>query len=103
MNIFEDVKTSLVEEEVQTLMATGAVKIERIVSTGQQSPEGFWYDQETHEWVLVLAGRGVIEYENGSRIELKPGDHLHIPAHQKHRVKETSRQEPTVWLAVHYK
>jgi len=103
MNIFNDVKDNLPEEEFLELASSRSVKIERIVSTGHQSPEGFWYDQENSEWVLVLSGRGVIEFEDGLLVELNPGDYLNIPGHQKHRVKETSPNEPTVWLAVHYK
>jgi cupin 2 domain-containing protein len=102
MNVFEDVKELIENEEFQELASSEYVKIERIVSTGQRSPEDFWYDQEQNEWVLVLSGRGVIEYEDGREVELIKGDYLNIPAHQKHRVKETSDQEPTVWLAVHY-
>jgi cupin 2 domain-containing protein len=103
MNIFSDVKDHLPEEEFLVLAASECVKIERIVSTGHRSPEEFWYDQDNNEWVLVLAGCGVIEFEDGRMIELNPGDYLNIPAHQKHRVKETSPNEPTVWLAIHHK
>jgi cupin 2 domain-containing protein len=102
MNVFEDVKEFLENEEFQELASSEYVKIERIVSTGHRSPEDFWYHQEQNEWVLVLSGSGVIEYEDGREIELIKGDYVNIPAHQKHRVKETSSQEPTVWLAVHY-
>jgi cupin 2 domain-containing protein len=103
LNIFSNVPDNLPEEEFLKLAASDWVNIERIVSTGQQSPEGYWYDQENNEWVLVLAGRGVLEFADGRVVELKQGDYLNIPAHQKHRVKETSQNEPTVWLAVHYR
>jgi cupin 2 domain-containing protein len=102
-NIFEDLASRLDEEEFRTILESTHTKIERIVSTGHHSEEGFWYDQEDHEWVLVLQGSGVIEYEGGSVVELHVGDYVNIPTHQKHRVKETSKSEPTVWLAVHYK
>jgi cupin 2 domain-containing protein len=36
-------------------------------------------------------------------VKLSPGDYLHIPAHQQHRVEWTSPDEPTVWLAVHFR
>jgi cupin 2 domain-containing protein len=103
MNIFSDVKDHLPEEEFLELASSETVKIERIVSMGHRSPEQFWYDQENNEWVLVLAGCGVIEFEDGRVVALSAGDYLNIPARQKHRVKETSSSEPTVWLAVHYK
>jgi len=102
MNIFADVKNDLPEEEFLPLASSECAKIERIVSTGHRSPEEFWYDQEDNEWVLVLAGYGVVEFEDGRLVDLNPGDYLNIPAHQKHRVKETSSNEPTIWLAVHY-
>lgn len=103
MNLFADLPTSRAEEEILPLLASGNVRIERIVSTGQASPPGFWYDQEEHEWVLVLRGRGIIEYEDGEQISLAPGEHLHIPARVRHRVRETSREEPTIWLAVFWR
>lgn len=100
MNLLENPPNGLGEEEILPLVTSGNVRIERIVSTGQASPPDFWYDQEEHEWVLVLRGRGVVEYEDGKQVTLAPGDHLHIPPHVRHRVRETSREEPTVWLAV---
>ncbi|NIQ93559.1 MAG: cupin domain-containing protein, partial [Desulfuromonadales bacterium] len=51
----------------------------------------------------VLQGRGVVEYEDGRTVALTPGDHLHIPARVRHRVRETSAEGPTVWLAVFWK
>jgi len=100
MNLFANLPTKLPEEEIVPLLSSANMRIERIVSTGQTSPPGFWYDQEEHEWILVLRGRGVIEYEDGKMVSLAPGDPLHIPARVRHRVRETSREEPTVWLAV---
>jgi cupin 2 domain-containing protein len=32
-----------------------------------------------------------------------PGDHVHIPAHRRHRVEWTDPAQPTVWLAVHHR
>ncbi len=103
MNLFDDICHSLTEEETLPLLTSGNVRIERIVSTGQASAPGFWYDQQEHEWVVVLRGRGIIEYEDGEQVSLSPGDHLHIPAGVRHRVRETSRDEPTVWLAVFWR
>ncbi len=102
MNIFANVKENMPEEEFLELASSESVTIERIVSNGQQSPPDFWYDQDRHEWVLVLSGQGVIEYDDGQIIILNPGDYLNIPAHQRHRVKATALDEPTIWLAVHY-
>lgn len=90
------------DEEIRTLLARPGLRIKRIVSTGQASPPGFWYDQPQDEWVLVLAGaaRLRLDGEPADRV-LGPGDHLLIPAHRRHRVAWTSPEAPTVWLAVH--
>jgi cupin 2 domain-containing protein len=79
------------------------VRIERIVSTGQATPEGQWYDQETDEWVLVVDGaaRLRIEGEEADR-ELAAGDWVLLPAHCRHRVTWTQAEPPTIWLAVHF-
>jgi cupin 2 domain-containing protein len=66
-----------------------------------QSPDGFWYDEPTNEWVLVLQGAAKIEFEDET-LEMRPGDYIDIPAHKKHRVAWTTPDEPTIWLAVHY-
>jgi cupin 2 domain-containing protein len=79
------------------------VRIERIVSSGQTSPESGWYDQNENEWVIVLEGFGTIQFEDGSEITLKKGDFVNIPAHTKHKVSETDKNNITIWLAVFYK
>jgi cupin 2 domain-containing protein len=78
------------------------VKVERIVSRGHTTAPDTWYDQESHEWVLVLRGRAIVQFENEDPIPLGPGDHLNIPAHRRHRVTWTDPDQATVWLAVHY-
>lgn len=86
-------------ESLLDLPAAGA-RFERIFSEGQASPEGFWYDQEWDEWVMLLAGGATVEAADPSEnIRLGPGDWLLIPARRRHRVKET--QKGTLWLAVH--
>ncbi len=82
-------------------MAEG-LRIERIVSYGQCSPEGFWYDQDENEWVLLLDGSATLSFEEGDPVDLKPGDHLNIPAGTRHRVEKTEQNGRTVWLAVFY-
>ncbi len=77
-------------------------RIERIVSSGQASPAGYWCDQEQTEWVILLSGSAglLFEGEDAPRI-LRPGDYVEIPARLRHRIKWTDATEPTVWLAVH--
>ena len=82
------------------LLSAEDVRVERIVSFGQVSPEGFWYDQDENEWVLLLEGSATLGFEDGSTQDLKPGDHLNIPAGQRHRVEKTDQKGRTVWLAV---
>jgi cupin 2 domain-containing protein len=100
-NLFDDLPQQSPEELVQTLICAAGVRIERIVSHGQDSPNGFWYDQSQHEWVVVLKGAARLRFEDGV-IELKAGDFVNILAHKKHRVDWTTPDEPTIWLAVFY-
>ena len=100
-NLFAALPANPPEEFFTTLLQAPGTRIERIVSHGHQSPDGFWYDQPESEWVVVLKGEAKIEFEDGI-IQLGPGDHLNIPAHRKHRVAWTTPDEPTIWLAVHY-
>jgi len=90
-------------ERFELLVESAAVRIERIVSGGQRSEDGRWYEQERAEWVLVLRGRAAIELEGDPEaVELRPGEWLEIPARRRHRVAWTADDEPTVWLAVHH-
>jgi cupin 2 domain-containing protein len=101
MNIFELPEVLLDRELFEPLIETEQILIERIVSTGQTTPEGEWYDQPRDEWVLLLQGEAQLMYEDGISIELKSGDYLLIPAHQKHRVIYTSSNPACIWLAIH--
>jgi cupin 2 domain-containing protein len=88
-------------EEFLPLAANGTTRIERIVSTGQASPPGFWYDQEEDEFVLLVAGRAVLAIaERSEPLVLEPGDWVNLPARCRHRVEWTSAEPPTIWLAV---
>jgi cupin 2 domain-containing protein len=100
-NLFTNIPTTSTDELVSTLLEAGTVRIERIVSYGQVSPEGFWYDQDQDEWVIVLQGAARLEIEDRT-VEMARGDFLHIRAHEKHRVAWTTPDEPTIWLAVHF-
>ncbi|WP_313384126.1 cupin domain-containing protein [Pantoea sp.] len=91
------------QETFEALLRRPDLCIERIISTGQASPPGFWYCQPQGEWVLVVQGAaGVqLEHEAEERV-LRAGDFINLPAQTRHRVNWTSRDEPTIWLAVHY-
>jgi len=101
-NIFSNIPSKLPSEIFEDIIITDNLRVERIVSKGQTSPDTGWYDQNENEWVIVLSGYGVIEYINGEKITLKQGDYLNIKSHEKHRVIETSSDEATVWLAIFY-
>lgn len=101
-NVFASIPADLLNEFVEVLQAADNVRIERIVSLGYHSPDGFWFDQESDEWVLLLQGKARLRFEGDDTVELKPGGHINIPAHKRHRVEWTTPSEPTVWLAVHY-
>jgi cupin 2 domain-containing protein len=102
-NLFTALPPAGPDEVVETLLARGAVRIERIVSTGQSSPQGFWYDQDEDEFVVLLAGAATLSFADGREIVLKPGDYVDIPAHCRHRVDSTQADPPTVWLAMFYR
>ncbi|MGI9240674.1 MAG: hypothetical protein ACR2RV_07730 [Verrucomicrobiales bacterium] len=104
-NLFDTPETETSGELVEVLAgAGGSPRIERIVSHGHASPDGFWYDQELSEWVVLLSGSAVLRFEDlPEPIRLKPGDWLEIPAHRRHRVEETDPAGKSVWLAVHWK
>ncbi|QIJ76850.1 cupin domain-containing protein [Methylobacterium sp. NI91] len=99
-NLFAGLPAQADEEIFETLLARPGLRVERILSAGQASPPGFWYDQDGDEWVAVLQGSAELRFadEPAPRL-LAPGDHLLIPAHRRHRVERTAN--PTIWLAVH--
>ena len=102
-NLLADMPDHLPQELVQTLLDADHVRIERIVSRGHASPEGFWYDQDQAEWVLVVSGSARLRFEDeGQPRELRAGSYVNIAAHRRHRVEWTDPMEPTVWLAVYY-
>jgi len=103
-NLFEDIPAVLPEEVTETLQTHASVRIERIVSQGHTSPEGFWYDQPEHEWVLVLAGSAGLEIEGEEGVRcLKAGDYLLLPARRRHRVAWTDSAVQTIWLAIFFR
>jgi cupin 2 domain-containing protein len=102
--IHAGIPDALPRELIEPLVSSDAVRIERIVSRGHASPPGFWYDQDTPEWVLLITGAARLLFaDRAEPVRLGPGDHLHIPAHVRHRVEWTDPDQPTIWLAVHYR
>jgi cupin 2 domain-containing protein len=102
-NLFADIPKDLSDEMFETLLQTSDFRIERIVSNGHCSPNGFWYDPNDNEWVILLKGSAVLRFEDQSEnIKMNPGDYINIERHRRHRVEWTDPGQETIWLAVHY-
>ncbi|QAU32744.1 cupin domain-containing protein [Janthinobacterium sp. 17J80-10] len=102
-NLLHDIPAQLPVEMTDILAAAGTVRIERIVSRGHASPPDYWYDQDQHEWVLLMQGAATLRFAGGDEaMQLAPGDYVNIPAHVRHRVDATAPDRDTVWLAVFY-
>lgn len=101
-NIFSLLPKKLDREAFEPIVAHDHVVIERIVSRGHCSPETGWYDQKSNEWVMVLAGRATIVFENGQEVRLEKGDYVNISARTRHKVTWTDPGVETIWLTVHY-
>ena len=103
-NLFSDIPLTIKKEIFEVISISRDVKIERIISKGQTTPAGEWYDQESNEFVVLLKGRASLIFEDNNEIyELKPGDCINIPAHTRHRVEWTDEKTISVWLAVYYR
>ncbi len=100
-NLLTSIPPTDKEEIVHNLLSAGSVRIERILSKGHQSPDGFWYDQLENEWVVLLQGAARLNIK-GEIHELKKGDSVNLPKHCRHRIEWTTPQEVTIWLAVFY-
>lgn len=102
-NLLTNLPPALSGEVIETIVDSPSIRIERIVSSGQATPEGEWYDQEQDEWVLVLAGSAGLLFEDSQEPRrLGVGDYALIPAGCRHRVTWTDPAEKTVWLAIHF-
>ena len=102
-NIFSGIPDRVTEEIFETLLKADHFALERIISFGQATPPGQWYDQPKDEWVILLKGSAGLLFEGQEEtMVLHPGDYVHILAHQRHRVEWTDGKQETVWLALHY-
>ena len=102
-NIFLEIPDHIPEEIFETVLKTEHFKLERIVSAGGATPLGKWYNQDRDEWVILLSGSAGLLFDGDEKVcVMKPGDHIHIPAHRRHRVEWTDPNQRTVWLALHY-
>lgn len=99
MNIHDFPQFPLPNELTTVLAESENVRIERIISTGQTSD---WYDQTETEFVVLIDGSAVIDFESGRTVAMSKGDTLTIAPHERHKVSFTSSEPPCVWLCVFY-
>lgn len=88
-------------EKSYSLVSSKALELEKIVSYGQATAAGQWYDQTHDEWVMLVKGTAVLRMDPGGFLTLNAGDFLTIAAHHKHRVEQCSAD--AIWLALHMK
>jgi cupin 2 domain-containing protein len=101
-NLFANLPVETKDEVFTELLSRPGARIERIVSNGQSTPVDTPFNQDHDEWVLMLRGSASLWVEGDGEHDLHPGDHILIPARRTHRVTRTAKDEPTVWLAVHF-
>ena len=103
MNLLFPLPDARAAERVDELLSRPGLRVARIVSSGQASAPGFWYDQTEGEWIVLLAGAARLRFADEAQARLlRPGDCLDIAPHRRHRVEWTDPDTPTVWLAVFY-
>jgi cupin 2 domain-containing protein len=102
-NIFETELEKPKEELFETILNNKNFKLERIITNGQTTPPGEWYNQENDEWVVLLKGSAMLLFEDEKFIILNQGDHILIPKHCKHRVQWVDPNQECIWLALHFK
>ncbi|WP_413110242.1 cupin domain-containing protein [Thaumasiovibrio sp. DFM-14] len=100
-NLLSQLPDASASEQFSDLLNCATLRIERIVSRGQITPETNWYEQDQHEWVLLLEGKARLQFED-REVSLQKGDYVHIAAGCRHRVSWTAPDIDTVWLAIFY-
>jgi cupin 2 domain-containing protein len=100
-NLLSDLPKDVPQESIAPVLDAANLRIERIVSRGHKSPDGFWYDQDENEWVLLVAGAAKLQFDDET-IDMQPGSFVNIPARKRHRVAWTDPEQTTIWLAVFY-
>ena len=99
-NLFDASEKSELSEICLKIFETPSISVEKIISCGQSSAAGFYYDQPQDELVWLLSGEAEILFKNGKLVPLKAGDGLLIDAHELHRVESTSKNPPCIWIAI---
>jgi cupin 2 domain-containing protein len=100
-NIYRDIPPAKNKEIFEKIVGKSGVKIERITSLGQATPEGKWLKSKRSEWVILLKGKAKLRFRfMEDVIKMKPGDHIFIPTGTMHRVEWTTSKEKSIWVAV---
>lgn len=68
MNIYEMPEFPINDEVISVLTQNDRIRIERIISTGQQSD---WYDREEGRFVILLEGRAQLVFEGKRMITME--------------------------------
>jgi len=101
-NVLTGRPAELPQELSEIILSAPGIRVERIISQAHASPQGFWYDQDWDEWVVVLQGAARLQFEGEAVLKMTAGSFVNIPAHKRHRVEWTAEDQQTIWLAVHY-
>ncbi len=103
-NLLASIPATLPDELVDDLFSGKSFRVERIVSRGHASPDGFWYDQDESEWVVVVQGEARLVLDGQAEpVHLTAGMYINIPAHVRHRISWTHPDMDTIWLAIFYR
>ncbi len=100
-NILSNILVDKKNEQFFDIFKNENIRIETIVSNGQKSKKDFWYEQDENEFVMIVQGDAILEF-NDKEVKMSKGDYLIIEKHIRHRVKYTSQTQATIWLAVFY-
>jgi cupin 2 domain-containing protein len=52
-NIFSSIPDTIDDEVFDDLLKRDSIRIERILSKGQRSPDDYWYDQDENDLIKV--------------------------------------------------
>lgn len=92
------------EESVRDLQSGPGWRMQLIQSCAAASAEGFWYEQEEHEWLVLLRGSARLALERPAELlDLSVGDALYLAPHRRHRVERTDPDPGTLWLVLFWR
>lgn len=99
-NIFNYSRTSSLL--VESLLESNIIKVQRVVAQGQASNPGVYCPQPDNDFLIMLKGQMDLDYEQSSKVSLRPEDFIVTTEGQTNRIDSTSRNEDSVWLKVNF-